>query len=227
LSRDAALALERYLIDAPVDHVRPLLDGSGHPRKRALILRGGIGVAAKPGDSAQMMTQARREVAAWILAVELGLAHLVPATVLRSIPPLESFAASQGSAQILWPRFKPALADGLTPDRCPEEASWPVAIFDLLIANTDRHEDNWGTIDGLPRVVLIDHGHAFASSESHSKFVDRHREEPIPIELLGRIEGFVASRGGSRLSDVLEGAESDAVFDRAGAIVKHRVLTVR
>jgi hypothetical protein len=229
LSGDAVQALERYLIEAPVDHVRPLGDGAGHPRKRTLILRGGIGLAAKPGDSKQMMVQARREVAAWILALELGLPRLVPATVLRSIPALDSdsLTAAEGSAQILWPLFKPALADGITPELCAADVTWPIAVFDHLIANTDRHEANWGTIDGMPRVVLIDHGHAFASNDSHSWFVDRHREEALPDALLDRIGRFVANRGGSRLPEVLDHAEHEAVFDRAAAIVNNAVLAVR
>lgn len=225
----AAEALERYLIDAPVDHIRPLDGGGGHPRKMTLILRGGTGVAAKLGDSDQMMKQARREVAAWRLAVELGLSHLVAATVIRRIPSLDGSAAGEleGSAQILWPRFETALEAGITPELCDADVSWPVAIFDLLIANTDRKEDNWGTIDGLPRVVLIDHGHAFEAADSHSLFVDRHREEPVPHTLLEQVEAFEANRSNSRLHDVLGSDECAAVFDRASTVLKQATLTTR
>jgi hypothetical protein len=229
LTAHAIEALERYLTKAPVDHVRPLDGGAGHPRKMTLILQGGIGVAAKPGDSAQMMKQARREVAAWILAVELGLSHLVPATVLRQIPTSEDSGPGgiEGSAQILWPRFKTALAEAITPDECSADVSWPIAILDLLIANTDRKEDNWGTIDGLPRAVLIDHGHAFESADSHSMFVDRHREEPVPTALLDQIEAFGLNRNNSRLPTVLDAEESEAVFDRAATVLQYATLTIR
>jgi hypothetical protein len=62
-------ALESYLARAPVEHVRPLDGGIGHPYKLALVLRGGVGVVAKLGNDEQMLRQARREAAAWRLAV--------------------------------------------------------------------------------------------------------------------------------------------------------------
>ena len=221
--------LEQYLTEAPVEHIRPLDGGGGHPRKMTLILRGGVGVVAKVGDSDQMMRQARREVAAWVLAIELGLPHLVPATVLRRIPSSREAPADtlEGSAQILWPRFRLALVEGITPESCTTEVSWPIAIFDLLIANTDRKEDNWGTIDGLPRAVLIDHGHAFEAPDSHSMFVDLHREEPVPQTLLGQIKVFEANRDNSRLSGFLDEEECAAVFNRAATILKSETLTSR
>jgi hypothetical protein len=223
------VALERYLIEAPIEHIRPLIGGAGHPRKMALVLRGGVGVVAKVGDGEQMMRQARRETAAWVLAVELGLAHLVPATVLRPIPASDDTADTtlEGSAQILWPRFRMALEESITPEACTHEVSWPIAVFDLLLANTDRKEDNWGTIDGLPRAVLIDHGHAFEAEDSHSMFVDLHREERVPDGLLSRIKTFVDDRDNSRLWSLLDDSECRAVFERAMTIANFATLTVR
>ncbi|MGD0455292.1 MAG: hypothetical protein ABSB69_17025 [Solirubrobacteraceae bacterium] len=222
-------ALESYLLGAPVEHVRPLDGGVGHPYKLALILRGGVGVVAKLGNSEQMMRQARREVAAWLLAVELGLARLVPATVLRQIPTSgnPSTPTLEGSVQILWPRFRMALEDPIKPESCSKAVSWPIAVFDLLLANTDRKADNWGTIDGLPRAVLIDHGHAFEAADSQSVFVEIHRDQPVPRGLLRQIESFSAGQEHSRLRNVLDGTECDAVFDRASRILKHKTLTIR
>lgn len=195
----------------------------------ALVLRGGVGVVAKVGDSEQMMKQVRRETAAWVLAMELDLPHLVPATVLRPVPVAddETNATSEGSVQILWPRFRMALEDTITPDVCAPETSWPIAVFDLLLANTDRKEDNWGTIDGLPRAVLIDHGHAFEASDSHSMFVDLHREERVPDALLSRIRALLSSRATSRLWALLDDGECTAVFERADAILKSSALSIR
>lgn len=224
---EAMDALERYLVEAPVEHIRPLDGGGGHPNKMALVLRGGVAVAAKVGDGEQMVRQARREVAAWVLAIELKMEHLVPATVLRAIPALDGDEILEGSAQILWPRFKSAIDDGLTPESCEGETSWPIAIFDMLLVNTDRKEDNWGTVDGMPRVVLIDHGHAFEAVDSHSLFVDMHRDEAIPGDLLSSIRVFEANRSASRLWRILQKGECEAVFDRAAAILKHGTLTIR
>jgi hypothetical protein len=223
-------ALEHYLAGAPVEHIRPLPGGTGHPRKMALVLRGGVGVVAKAGDNEQMMRQARREVAAWILAIELGLGHLVPATVLRRMPATSEDASPdtlEGSAQILWPRFRIALEETITPDACAAGVSWPIAVFDLLLANTDRKEDNWGTIDGLPRAVLIDHGHAFEAADSHSMFVDLHREAPVPEALLAQIKAFVTNRKDSRLQKLLDDEECNGVFSRATTVLKNATLTVR
>jgi len=119
-----------------------------------------------------------------------------------------------------------ALEESITPGACSADVSWPIAILDLLMANTDRKEDNWGTIDGLPRAVLIDHGHAFEAADSHSLFVDLHREEAVPPDWLAKIASFAAQKGVSRLRKLLDGNEYEAVFGRAEAILKHKTLTV-
>jgi hypothetical protein len=223
-------ALERYLAEAPVEHVRPLPGGNGHPRKMTLVLRGGVGVVAKVGDTQPMLRQARREVAAWVLACELEMAQFVPATVMRAVPHSadgeQSAPEVEGSAQVLWPRFRVALEEDITPESCAPEVSWPIAILDLLMANTDRKEDNWGTIDGLPRAVLIDHGHAFEARDSHSLFVDLHREEAVPQSWIEKIASFVAQKHTSHLREHLDGNEYEAVFDRAETILNHQALTV-
>jgi hypothetical protein len=224
-----AEALERYLVDAPVEHIRPLDGGGGHRRKMTLVLWGGVAVVAKIGDSEEMMRQARREAAAWVLATELGLTHLVPATVLRKLPDPEADGSSQidGSAQVTWPRFETALAGGITPGSCAPAITWPIALFDLLLVNTDRKEDNWGTIDGMPRAVLIDHGHSFEAVDSHSGFVDLHREQTLPAELLTKLDRFHRHRRHSRLVDLLGDGEANPVFDRAASMLKYRCLTIR
>ncbi|HEV3072568.1 MAG TPA: hypothetical protein VGY76_14210 [Solirubrobacteraceae bacterium] len=229
---DAIHALEHYVREASIETIWPLRSGGGHPEKMTLVLSGGVGVVAKPANDQRTSVQARREVAARVLAVELGLDALVPVTVLRSMPRnAEADAETEGSAQVLWPRFKTALENALNAGTCPggSDVSWPIAVFDSLAANEDRHMGNWGVIDpvsGQKRVVLIDHGLAFATS-SAGEFAGHHRGEEIPDALLLRVEEFVHSRRNSALHDVLDEVEATAVFERARVMLKTRQLDVR
>jgi hypothetical protein len=149
--------------------------------------------------------------------------------VLRQVPTSgnPSTPTLEGSVQILWPLFRTAVEDPIKLASCSKAVSWPIAVFDLLLTNTDRKADNWGTIDGLPRVVLIDHGHAFQAEDSQSAFVELHRDQPVPRGLLKQIESFTAGKEHSSLRNVLDRTECDAVFDRASRILKHKTLTIR
>ncbi|MFI4992108.1 MAG: hypothetical protein ACHQCH_00635 [Solirubrobacterales bacterium] len=224
---DTTERLERYLKEAPVLHVRPLEGGGGHSNKATLILQGGVGVAAKRAADEQMKIQARREVAAWVLATELAMPHLVPATVLRQVPAGDDPSGDQveSSVQILWPRFKTAL-EGPTPaSDCDDDTSWPIAVFDLLAANTDRNDGNWGTIEGLPRVALIDHGHAFAGTGSSSPFVARHMGTVLPANLREQVVRFHSGSGTSRLTEYLDAEACKGVFERAAKLAQEGTLT--
>jgi hypothetical protein len=58
----------------------------------------------------EQLKRAKREVAAWLLAYELGIDRFVPATVLRKVPALpDATTMVCGSVQVLWPRFRTAL----------------------------------------------------------------------------------------------------------------------
>jgi hypothetical protein len=220
-----ATRLEEYLREAAVLHVRPLEGGGGHSDKAALILEGAVGVVAKRADGEPMQVQARREVAAWVLAVELGMSHLVPATVLRWVPVGDDIAGEQveASVQVLWPRFSPALVGSVQATDCDESISWSIAVFDLLIANTDRNGGNWGTIEGRPRAVFIDHGHAFAAADSNSPFVERHRNADLPTALCDRVKRFHAAASTSRLKDFVDEPVCAGVQERAAKIARGKL----
>jgi hypothetical protein len=137
-------ALEFHLRNADIERVRPLEGGGGHPDKMTLVLQGGVGVAAKAGGTPEQLKRARREVAAWLLAYELGIDRFVPATVLRKVPGSPGATTMVcGSVQVLWPRFRTALDAGVEAFACPEDVSWRVAVLDTLAANTDRNPGNW------------------------------------------------------------------------------------
>jgi hypothetical protein len=221
--------LEQYLECSSVCHARPLAGGGGHPQrhKMTLFLTGGVAVAAKAGADAEMLMRARREVAAWVLAVELGFPWLVPTTVLRKMPmAIGDSTEVDGSVQILWPQFSTALDERIDATYIDEVYAWPVALFDTLIANTDRASDNWGQVKGLPNAVLIDHGHAFAGSSTDSEFAGLLKDRPLSPQLLVGLEQFVSRRAGSRLAGLLDEPETNGVYRRATALADAKTLYI-
>jgi hypothetical protein len=104
--------------------------------------------------------------------------------------------------------------------------SWPIGVFDALAANTDRNEHNWGVIDDMPHIVLIDHGHAFEAQATDSGFATRHRDEALPSDILKAVEAFAADPAESRLCGLLAEDELARVFSRADAIRRDGKLTV-
>ena len=226
---DKIESLERFLREGGICHKRPLAGGGGHPQqhKMTLFLAGGVAVAAKAGADDEMLRRARREVAAWILAADLGFPWLVPTTVLRTIPTsITEPEEVEGSVQILWPQFSTALDRRIDASYVDEVHAWPVALFDALAANTDRALDNWGTVKDIGNAVLIDHGHAFAGDETDSEFVRMLSGEPLSPTLQLALERLIAHRSKSRLSTVLDEIEVDGVFRRAEDVANAKQLSI-
>ena len=222
---DAIPHLEDYLRTARIVHVVPLPGGGGHQHKQLLILDGGLGVVAKlaeGGDPGRISQQIRSEVAAGILARELGWAELVPTTALRAMRSSFTGAMVAASIQIAWPRFEVAAVLGLNPGSCEESDRWRIAIFDALAANPDRNDGNWGFIDQLPLPKLIDHGHAFdpGQPETTSPFALEKRGTAIPDEYLHQIRAFAGGAATSALGEVLDEAVVQSVFQRASTFVE-------
>lgn len=210
--------LEAYLRTAPVMYERPLPGGVGHAEKKILWLRGGVAVAAKPGIDANYIDQARCEVAAWLLAAGLDMTRLVPVTVMRKIP--TTAGEVDGSAQVMWAQFRTALDLGLQPSQCTESVGWDIAVFDVLTANTDRHNANWGVIDTLPDAVLVDHGHCFLKApRTSSPFYLERQGQPIPADQLQRLQTFITNSGSTRLDEVLDSMVVQQVINRAQHLV--------
>lgn len=153
--------LERFLGSAP------LLSRSDNPSHGAHmsylgILEGGVGVLLKPEDAlAEGPAMVRREVAAWLLARELGWPDLVAATVLRQIDsPTSPGSWVHASVQVLWPDNSP----GMPISSFPAEDITRAAVFDVLVKQSDRAGGNWLGVPSDPsatRLKLIDHGYAF------------------------------------------------------------------
>lgn len=225
---EQAQGLERFLGCAQICHVGPLAGGGGHPNKMTLFLAGGVAVAAKAGADPEMLLRARREVAAWVLAVELGFQWLVPTTVLRRMPITSSDPTEvEGSVQILWPRFSSALDDRIDASYIEDAHAWQVALFDTLSANTDRASDNWGQVKGVPGAVLIDHGHAFEGPVTNSEFAIRFEDQLLSPRLLAAIEQFVSRREQSRLADLLDESETAGIYRRAIGVAAAKTLSIQ
>lgn len=216
-------------MNCKIERVEALAGGGGHPRKHkmTLFLEGGVAVAAKAGADTDMLKRAKREVAAWVLACELGLQTLVPATVLRTMPAsMGSEEEVEGSAQLLWPRFSTALDKSIDVRYVPDHVGMQIAVFDTLAANSDRSNDNWGIIEQLPHAVLIDHGHAFENPPSDSPFALAFKDELLSPTLIAAIQQFADGKKDSRLNGLLDDTELDELFARATQIAGEKRLSV-
>lgn len=151
---------QRMLGEAFVGPPAPTSTPGMNTTKR-LALVGGDVVFHKPFSGVQVAnaiafgqtgeTPPLHEAASWRLAVVLGppWEEIVAPCVLRE------YAGEDGSLSLRasgWPRDA---APTLAPTWC-----LPAAFFDSLIAQQDRHADNWRW-DGS-HLTLIDHGYTFA-----------------------------------------------------------------
>jgi hypothetical protein len=190
------------------------------------VFDGGLGAVAKlaEGPTPEAQADATRrvpaEVAAWLLACELGWPDLVPTTTLGVVRSIFTRNYVAASVQVAWPLFRVAGETAATVASCPDQDQWRVAIFDALAGNTDRNATNWGFIGGVDRPKLIDHGHAFDSATpTTSEFSSNRRGQTIPHEHLQRVQKLLVNAGASQLPDVLETATVDAIFVRAQTLV--------
>lgn len=109
--------------------------------------------------------QMRAEAAAWQVAKTLGFTDIVQPTVIRTMPEttivVEGIKTKQsGEASIQ--EFKHGAVTGGDRRAVPIDPAKArrLAVFDMIIGNSDRHSGNWMvTTDGSP--VAIDHGLAF------------------------------------------------------------------
>ena len=222
--------LDEYLRTARIDESLPLSTGGGHSDKRRLILEGNVVAVAKPDLGGTSSAQIRSEVAACLLARELGWADLVPATVLRSAVELEPGGrVADCSVQVAWATFRTAFDIPKQAVDCVPSEAWRVAVFDVLIRNSDRKPDNWGQIGDSDVVRLFDHGNAHVPPPRggfSSDFFECYKGQDIPEELLRALVGFTTQRDqrGTRLDEVLDPAAVDAVFHRAQRLVEDRTL---
>lgn len=164
-------------------------------------------------------TLCRREVAAYIVATELGWPN-VPPTVLRDGP------FGIGSVQ-LFVEFDPEQHYFTLEAGHPQEFR-KVALFDRVVNNADRKAGHCllGT-DG--KIWIIDHGVCFNEDPKLRTVIWEFVGEPIPVELqadLDRLRDGIAVGRELRtaLSNLLSIDEIEAMSDRLSALAREGVF---
>ena len=159
-------------------------------------------------------TLCRREVAAYVVARELGWPN-IPPTVLREGP------EGLGSVQ-LFVDFDPDNHYFTLEQTHPDEFR-KVALFDLVVNNADRKAGHCllGT-DGV--IWIIDHGVCFNEEPKLRTVIWEFLGEPIPEELLEDLRRLVGSldAGGevsTRLGELLSAPEIAALEQRARGLI--------
>jgi hypothetical protein len=190
-------------------------------------------VIAKPADSELNQTMARREVAAWVVARELGWPDLVAATVLRDFefPDLRG----EASVQIVWGTLSDD--DRLAPPRpvsdyAPEDRLRG-AVFDAIVLQADRGGNNRLSLpepDGGCRLALIDHGYSFQTTGSFGSDLHAHvagssqPEDELPGSIIDALDRLAQPRAERVLRDLLRDGEYEGMVDRVTRMRTERVL---
>ena len=113
---------------------------------------------------------------------------LVAPTVIRLMHPATGGEQCLVSLQVLWP-------EPITPvpglDLFDEFDVWRAAVFDAVIGNTDRSQNNWLGIGpdmtGQLHLKLYDHGHAFTDAAPSSTFVSWADDRSAPATVRDEI----------------------------------------
>lgn len=151
----------------------------------------------------------RREVAAYLVARELGWPH-VPPTVIRDGP------EGPGSVQ-LFVEFDPREHYFTLRERMPDDFR-RVALFDMVINNADRKAGHC-LLAPNGRVFLVDHGVCFGEDPKLRTVIWDFAGEPIPAAARDGVRTLSSrlERGPlhSRLRELLDPREIDATAMRA------------
>jgi uncharacterized repeat protein (TIGR03843 family) len=159
-------------------------------------------------------TLCNREVAAYVLAEELGW-PAVPPTVLRDGP------HGDGAVQLFVPADPAANYFTLQEDGHHREVFRRIAAFDAVAGNGDRKGGHC-LLDPEGRVWAVDHGLCFSVRPTLRTVIWEFAGQEIPaslVEDLARVESSLRDGGLRRdLLDLLEPEEVDATADRAAAL---------
>ena len=208
-----------YLSTAHILSVSRFPAHGAHPSYLA-ILEGGVGTLAKPenevGDGPAMV---RREVACWIITREMGWLDLIATTVLREIDtPMGRCAAS---LQVIWPDVLP----DASPNTFDDNDRWRAAVFDAVIAHTDRSGHNWLAVPAQanpPSLKLVDHGYCLGPGivRPSSTFFDEKEGQVIPEEPRDALRRLRARLPASDIGDLISMEAVDGVVDRAEHLLR-------
>ena len=151
--------IEYLLTNSPVKRIRKL-PYKGMHESRKMILRGDIAGVWKPSYKRLR----RNEVAAYEIAKIIGLGHMVPPTIERTINDrtgsLQHFIEDTDNYYVSYAG---------TESRVSKDDIDDGAFFDTLIGSADRHDGNILVKNG--RAVLIDNGAIFSKYRARSAFI--------------------------------------------------------
>jgi hypothetical protein len=168
-----------------------------------------------------------KEITASEMSAALGMEHLVPATVERSIGKfgkgalMETINHTMKNGTGFWdlskydPKDLSKLYDPIF-DKLPPGALAQAAAFDYLLGNRDRHPNNWRT-DGKNKIGLIDHGNTFPTT---SNFILRSNFGAYAQRKKLKIGDAVSQWKGKW--DVIEGIMNHRMAPKAIKLVKER-----
>lgn len=189
----AMTQLETYLRDAePIMACEPVLTSGGGHDLKFQVMSGGVTVLGKHSStsapSAGLMV--RYEVAAWEVTKILGWEEMMGTTVLREMNHPSTGAWGEASLQVFFPAVEYCGPTSLI----STEQTWKAGIIDTILLNSDRNLSNWLTTTGdrsHPNLILIDHGLTLSlSTNLNSTFVNDHRDEQVPENLVADIVRF-------------------------------------
>jgi uncharacterized repeat protein (TIGR03843 family) len=154
-----------------------------------------------------------REVAAYVLARELGWPH-VPPTVLRDGP------EGIGSAQ-LFVEFDPS-QHYFTLEGTHAAEFRRVALFDMVVNNADRKGGHC-LLDPNGTIWVVDHGVCFHEEPKLRTVIWEHIGEPIPAELLHDVralrELILVGDLRAELDELLSSDELTALGERIDSVL--------
>ncbi len=156
----------------------------------------------------------RREVAAFLLAQNLGW-DIVPPTIVRHDAPF-----AEGSLQLFMPHhFSEHYFSLYEKSDKYHQSLRAICTFDLVINNTDRKSGHCllGTDD---RIWAIDHGVSFHHQFKLRTVLWDFAEQSIPTDLLADLSNFLERPVPSEVASLLHPLEIEALVDRATAVVQ-------
>lgn len=167
------------------------------------------------------------EVAAYRLDKLLEL-NMVPATIERR------FQGNRGSLQI-WAKAKMSLKEKEAKKiKMPSYKVFPwnralylQRAFDNLIANEDRHQNNFLITEDW-RLILIDHSRSFRTAKKFTEaliYTDKHKEGPremreLPRAFVEKLKALTAESVTEAVGEYLTEAEVAAVMARRDLVLK-------
>lgn len=215
----------------------------GRSRSFVVNLKGGITAIYKPetGEAdtrpglMPVGTQGKREVATYIVSERLEL-HLVPPTVLRE----KGVKRYEGRGA-----FQLFVSEGEVVACLLEQTGQlefkrseleKLAVFDIIIGNTDRHHANFLIATGTGGIRAIDNGLSFPKKDWEECFYSEAENllsgREISRELMKKLKAFASNserkeRLREDLSPYLSEKEIEGVFSRINLLVrKKRFLAV-